>query len=119
MSRSEAKRLSKAIVQQAGAQSYARFLSGIKERIRTAQVKAALAANAELVRHYWDIGREILANQKRQGWGAKIIDRLAADLQRAFPNLSGYSVRNLKYMRAFARAWPDAEFVHQLGAQIP
>jgi hypothetical protein len=52
------KRSSTTIVQQAGAQSYARFLSGIKERIRTAQVKAALAANAELVRHYWDIGRE-------------------------------------------------------------
>jgi predicted nuclease of restriction endonuclease-like (RecB) superfamily len=112
-------RSSKAIVQQPGAQSYARLLAGIKERIRTAQVKAALAANAELVRHYWEIGREILANQKRQGWGAKIIDRLAADLQRAFPNLSGYSVRNLKYMRAFAEAWPDAEIVHQLGAQIP
>jgi predicted nuclease of restriction endonuclease-like (RecB) superfamily len=112
-------RSSKAIVQQAGAQSYARLLAGIKECIRTAQVKAALAANAELVRHYWEIGREILANQKRQGWGAKIIDRLAADLQRAFPNLSGYSVRNLKYMRAFAEAWPDAEIVHQLGAQIP
>ena len=61
------KRPSKAIVQQASAQSYARFLAGIKERIRTAQVKAALAANAELVRHYWEIGREILANQKRLG----------------------------------------------------
>jgi predicted nuclease of restriction endonuclease-like (RecB) superfamily len=98
------KRVSKAIVQQAAAQSYAQFLTGIKGRIRTAQVKAALAANAELVRHYWEIGQEILDNQKRQGWGAKIIDRLSADLQRAFPNLSGYSVRNLKYMRGFAEA---------------
>jgi uncharacterized protein DUF1016 len=100
------KRSPEAIVQQAGAQNYVHFLAAIKERIRTAQVKAALAANAELVRHYWEIGREILANQKRQGWGAKIIDRLAADLQRAFPNLGGYSVRNLQYMRAFAEAWP-------------
>src|SRR5215472_3172205 len=113
------KRVSKAIVQQAGAQSYAQFLTEIKGRIRAAQVKAALAANAELVRHYWEIGREILDNQKRQGWGAKIIDRLAADLQRTFSNLSGYSVRNLKYMRAFAEAWPNAEIMHQLGAQIP
>jgi predicted nuclease of restriction endonuclease-like (RecB) superfamily len=113
------KRVSKAIVQQAGAQNYTQFLTGIKGRIRTAQVKAALAANAELVRLYWEIGREILDNQKREGWGAKIIDRLATDLQRAFPKLSGYSVRNLKYMRAFAEAWPDAEIVHQLGAQIP
>jgi predicted nuclease of restriction endonuclease-like (RecB) superfamily len=65
------------------------------------------------------IGRDIIASQKREGWGAKVIDRLAADLQRAFPKLSGYSARNLKYMRAFAQTWPDREIVHQLGAQIP
>jgi predicted nuclease of restriction endonuclease-like (RecB) superfamily len=109
----------KVIVQQLGAQSYARFLASIKERIRTAQVKAALAANAELVLHYWEIGRDILANQARQGWGAKVIDRLAADLQRDFPKLNGYSVRNLKYMRAFAESWPDRPIVQQLAAQIP
>jgi predicted nuclease of restriction endonuclease-like (RecB) superfamily len=108
-----------AIVHQPGAQLYRRFVEGIKERIRTAQLKAALAANAELVLHYWEIGREILANQKREGWGAKIIDRLAADLQREFPKLAGYSSRNLKYMRAFAAAWPDRAIVHQLAAQIP
>ena len=62
---------------------------------------------------------DILANQARQGWGAKVIDRLAADLQRDFPKLSGYSVRNLKYMRAFAESWPDRPIVHQLAAQIP
>ena len=104
---------------QAGAQSYDSFLSGIKERIRTAQVKAVLAANAELILPYWEIGRDILANQDRQGWGAKVIDRLSADLQRDFPKLRGYSVRNLKYMRAFAEAWPDRTIVQQLGAQIP
>jgi len=96
-----------AIVQQPAAQLYRRFVEGIKERIRTAQLKAALAANAELVLHYWEIGREVLANQEREGWGAKVIDRLAADLQREFPKLAGYSSRNLKYMRAFAVAWPD------------
>lgn len=92
---------------------------GIKQRIRTAQIKAALAANAELVLHYWEVGRDILASQKREGWGAKVIDRLAADLLREFPKLSGYSARNLKYMRAFAATWPDRAVVHQLGAQIP
>ena len=71
-----------AIVQQPGAQLYRRFVEHIKERIRTAQLKAALAANAELVLRYWEIGRDTLANQKNQGWGAKVIDRLAADLQR-------------------------------------
>src|SRR2546430_11203358 len=107
-----------AIVQQPGAQLYRRFVEGIKERIRTAQLKAALAANAELVLHYWEIGREILANQKSQGWGAKVIDRLAADLQREFPKLGGYSSRNLKDMRAFAAAWPNRSILHQLCASI-
>ena len=104
---------------QPAAQFYDRFVEAIKKRIRTAQIKAALAANAQLVLHYWEIGRDILASQKREGWGTKVIDRLAADLQREFPKLSGYSARNLKYMRAFAQAWPDREIVQQLAAQIP
>ena len=108
-----------AIVHQPGAQFYNRFVKGIEERIRAAQFKVVLAANSELVMHYWEIGRDILASQRRQGWGAKVIDRLAADLQRAFPRLSGYSARNLKYMRSFAEAWPNRPCVHQLGAQIP
>jgi predicted nuclease of restriction endonuclease-like (RecB) superfamily len=112
-------RKSPAIVQQPAAQLYDRFVAGIKQRIRTARIKAALAANAELVLHYWEIGGDILASQKRAGWGAKVIDRLAADLQREFPKLAGYSARNLKYMRAFAAAWPNRAIMHQLGAQIP
>jgi predicted nuclease of restriction endonuclease-like (RecB) superfamily len=92
------------IVHQPAAQFYDRFVEGIKQRVRTAQIKAALAANAQLVLHYWEIGRDILASQKREGWGAKVIDRLARDLQREFPKLAGYSARNLKYMRAFAAA---------------
>jgi predicted nuclease of restriction endonuclease-like (RecB) superfamily len=117
--KSPRKSKSSPIVHQPAAQFYERFVTGIKQRIRTAQIKAALAANAELVLHYWEIGRDILASQKQARWGAKVIDRLAADLQREFPTLSGYSSRNLKYMRAFATAWPDRAIVHQLGAQIP
>lgn len=112
-------RKSRAIVHQLGAQLYDKLVADIKQRIRTAQIKAVLAANAELVLHYWEIGREILASQKVEGWGAKVIERLADDLEREFPKLSGYSARNLKYMRAFAEAWPDRAIVHQLGAQIP
>ncbi len=108
-----------AIVHQPAPQLYERFVAEIKHRIRTAQIKAALAANAELVLHYWEIGRDILASQKQEGWGTKLIDRLAADLQREFPTLSGYSSRNLKYMRAFAEAWPDRPIVQQLAAQLP
>jgi hypothetical protein len=81
------KRVPKAIVHQVAAQFYDRFVEGIKKRVRTAQVKVALAANAELVLHYWEIGRDILASQKREGWGAKVVDRLANDLQREFPKL--------------------------------
>jgi len=65
-------------VRQPAAQFYDRFVESIKQRIRTAQIKAALAANAQLVLHYWEIGRDILASQKCEGWGAKVIDRLAA-----------------------------------------
>jgi hypothetical protein len=68
-------------VQQPAAQLYARLVAGIRQRIRTAQVRTALAANAELVMLYWEIGRDILIAQQREGWGAKVIDRLAADLR--------------------------------------
>lgn len=68
---------------------------------------------------YWQIGRDILTRQNQQGWGAKVIDRLARDLRNAFPDMKGYSPRNLKYMRAFAEAWPDTEFVRQAAAQLP
>ncbi|MBE7381263.1 MAG: DUF1016 family protein [Leptolyngbya sp. SIO1E4] len=100
-------------------QNYAALLDGLKTRVRTARVKAALAVNQELVMLYWHIGREILARQLEQGWGAKVIDRLAQDLKREFPDMKGFSRSNLKYMRAFAEAWPDEQFVQQLVGQIP
>ncbi len=100
-------------------EGYDEFLRGLKERIRTAQVKAALAVNRELVLLYWRIGQDILERQRQSGWGSKVIDRLAADLRSAFPEMSGFSPRNLKYMRAFAEAWPDEDFVQQVAAQLP
>lgn len=99
--------------------TYDAFLSDLKTRIRTAQVKAALAVNQELITLYWQIGTEILAKQKQEGWGAKIIDRLAKDLKREFPDIKGFSRSNLKYMRTFAEAWPDWQFGQQLAGQIP
>lgn len=68
---------------------------------------------------YWQIGHDILTRQAEQGWGSKIIERLAQDLRATFPDMKGFSPRNLKYMRAFAEAWPDAEFVQQAAAQLP
>ena len=98
---------------------YADWLSDLKNRIHSAQQRAALAVNRELVLLYWQIGRDILARQAEQGWGAKVIERLAQDLRNAFPQMKGFSPRNLKYMRAFAEAWPDSEFVQQAAAQLP
>ena len=99
--------------------SYAQFLADLMSRIRAAQLRAALAVNQELVLLYWQIGHDILDRQDREGWGAKIIDRLAIDLKRAFPEMKGFSSRNLKYMRRFAEVWTEAEFVQQVAAQLP
>lgn len=98
--------------------SYNGFLQELKERIRRAQVKAALSVNRELVLLYWQIGREILARQASEGWGTKVIDQLAKDLRGEFPEMSGLSSRNLKYMRAFAENYPNQAIVQEALAQI-
>lgn len=97
---------------------YGDLLSEIKERIGLQRVRVVLAANREMVLLYWDIGKSILTRQAREGWGAATIDRLAYDLRNAFPDMRGFSPRNLKYMRAFAAAWPDREIVQEVLAQI-
>ena len=105
--------------QSSKAAGYNDFLCELKERIRGAQVRAVLAINRELVLLYWQIGRDILTRQQQQGWGAKVIDRLATDLRSSFPEMKGFSPRNLKYMRAFAEAYSDEQFVQQVVARIP
>lgn len=100
-------------------QGYADWLAELKARIQSAQQRASLAVNRELVLLYWQIGRDILERQAEQGWGAKVIDRLAHDLRTAFPEMKGFSRANLMYMRAFAAAWPDAEIVQQAVGQLP
>nr|WP_311527382.1 PDDEXK nuclease domain-containing protein [uncultured Ralstonia sp.] len=100
-------------------EGYADWLIALKTRIHTAQQRAALAVNRELVELYWQIGRDILARQAEQGWGAKVIERLAHDLRAAFPEMKGFSRANLLYMRAFAKAWPDAAIVQQAVGQLP
>lgn len=98
---------------------YASLLAELKERIRTARLKAAFAVNQELMLLYWSIGRDILDRQIAAGWGARVVDRLAADLRRDFPEMTGLSPRNLKYMRAFAEAFPDRRIVQQVVARLP
>ena len=100
-------------------ESYAAVVSELKERIGKRRLGAVLAANEALVLLYWDVGRAILERQQRASWGARVIDRLSHDLRVSFPEMRGLSARNLKYMRAFAAAWPDRSFVQQAVAQIP
>src|SRR5215469_857639 len=87
--------------------SYQDLLARLKHQIRTAQLRAAVAVNQELVLLYWRIGTEILTRQKEDGWGTRVIERLAKDLRSEFPDMQGLSPRNLGYMKAFAEAWPD------------
>lgn len=98
---------------------YNHWLVELKKRIHTAQQRATLVVNRELVLLYWQIGRDILERQAEQGWGAKVIERLAHDLRIAFPQMKGFSPRNLKYMRTFAEKWPEIVIVQALLAQLP
>jgi len=97
---------------------YANLLAELKERIREERLRVVMTANAAMVMLYWDMGCAILERQQREGWGTKVIDRLSADLRREFPDMQGLSPRNLKYMRAFAVAWPDRQIVQEVLAQI-
>lgn len=99
-------------------EGYPQLLNDLKERIRTAQVRAAVAVNRELVLLYWQIGQMILDRQAQAGWGAKVIDQLSKDLRREFPEIKGFSSRNLKYMRTFAETYPDSSIVQEVLAQI-
>ncbi|PLK50933.1 DUF1016 domain-containing protein [Uliginosibacterium sp. TH139] len=97
---------------------YAAWFAEIKQCIQGERLRLVLASNSVMIQLYWDIGQRILHKQAEQGYGSKVIDRLAADLRAAFPDMKGFSPRNLKYMRAFAAAWPDRELVQRTVAQL-
>lgn len=84
----------------------------------SSRIEPTSRQNTGMIRLYWHVGRVTLARQEREGWGAKVIDRLSYDLRQAFPDMSGLSARNLKYMRAFASAWSDREIVQASLAQL-
>lgn len=90
--------------------NYYHILEGLKEKIRITRQKAALAVNRELLQVYWEIGNAILQQQKEEGWGKKIISRLAKDLKSEFADMKGLSERNLVYMQTFAGTWPHYPF---------
>jgi len=99
--------------------SYSATLQEIKTHLRSARVRAVLAANPIVIEAYWHTGNIILARQQEAAWGAKVIDRLAADLQEAFPDMGGLSVRNLLAMKIFAREFPAGPIAQQAVAQLP
>jgi predicted nuclease of restriction endonuclease-like (RecB) superfamily len=99
--------------------NYDAVLNALKQRIRQAQLRAALAVNQELILLYWHIGSEILDRQQAEGWGTKVVERLARDLKIEFPDVKGFSRTNLLYMRAFAEAYPDEQVVQRTVGLIP
>ncbi len=97
---------------------YVALLGDLKERIRSAQIKAALSVNRDLLALYWEIGRAIRTRQDEHGWGAQVVVRLSTDLRRAFPEMKGFSPRNLQYMRTLASAYPHGVIAQQPAAQL-
>ena len=98
---------------------YAETLDALKKELRESRLRTVLSANAAMVTAYWEVGRIILGRQEKEGWGARVIDRLSVDLRQTFPDMQGLSARNLKYMRAFAAAWPDPAIVQRTVARLP
>ncbi|MEO8017434.1 MAG: PDDEXK nuclease domain-containing protein [Pseudomonadota bacterium] len=98
---------------------YGTTLKALQQRVLQARSRVILSANSALVMLYWEVGRTILERQSQEGWGAKIVDRLARDLRRSFPDMQGFSTRNLQFMRGFAREFPDSAIVKQLVSQLP
>lgn len=97
---------------------YGDWLADLKKRIHTERLRVVIASNMAMVLLYWDIGTRILEKQNTHGWGAKIIDRLSHDLRQQFPEMKGFSPRNLKYMRAFAATWTERTIVQEALAQL-
>jgi len=99
-------------------EEYNQLLSELKARVASSRYKAALCVNKELIVLYHHIGTQILASQATQGWGGKVVDQLSRDLGTEFPEMKGFSIRNLKYMRKFAQEYPDVIFVQEVLAQL-
>jgi predicted nuclease of restriction endonuclease-like (RecB) superfamily len=97
---------------------YIKLLDSLKQKIRTAQIKAALSVNAEMIGLYWEIGKSILDRQQQEGWGQNVINRLSDDLKASFPDMKGFSPRNLGYMKKFAAVYPDSAILQEPLAKI-
>jgi len=98
---------------------YPAWLESLKKRIQAARARAALTVNSELIRLYRQIGLDILQRQRAHHWGDKVIQRLSDDLKASFPDMKGFSISNLKYMRFFAEQCPEGKFGQQAADQMP
>jgi predicted nuclease of restriction endonuclease-like (RecB) superfamily len=94
-------------------------LSGIKERLQTAKIRAAMAANSELIQFYWELGADLIEKQKSHQWGSGFLEHFSHDMRQAFPEMQGFSVRNLQRMKQFAQLYPDLLITPQAVAQLP
>lgn len=99
--------------------NYIDFLHGIKTRLKAAQLKTARAVNHELVAFYWELGKDLIERQKKHLWGDYFLDQISHDMRSAFPEMQGFSKRNLSYMRQLAAVYPEPTFVQQAVAQLP
>ncbi len=95
--------------------NYTKFITSLKTKIRSAQIKGAIAVNKELIKLYWDMGKDIVEKQEHEGWGSKVLERVAKDLQNEFPGVEGFSRSNIFYIRSFYLAY---EKVQQLVGQF-
>ena len=100
------------------ASDYHQWLLDLKTRFRQVQLKAAVAVNTELLRFYWELGADILAQQASQPWGSGFLENLSQDLMQEFPDMKGFSVRNLKYIRQWHRFWTESPIGQQAVAQL-
>lgn len=99
--------------------TYLSFIDNLKNEIEKQRLSVVLSANASMICLYWNIGKAILNKQAEEGWGSKVIDRISKDINDAFPDMNGFSPRNIKYMRKFAEVWNDYEIMQRTAAQIP
>lgn len=98
--------------------TYIDWIQDLKQKIRSAQLKASIAVNEEMIRLYWDIGKSILEKQEAFAWGSKVVEQMAKDLKRELPDTNGFSRTNLFAMRKFYSFYKGHEIVHQLGGQL-
>jgi predicted nuclease of restriction endonuclease-like (RecB) superfamily len=97
---------------------YKKWITGIKERVQSSQIKAAVAVNREMLGLYWFLGEEIIERQQAADWGDGFLQQLSRDLISEFPDMKGFSYRNLKYMRQWVEFWGGSLIGQQAVSQF-